>query len=93
MFSTLGCHKLRSDLEALKGSQYVSVASYAIGNVSEAPIMTPLPLSSKLVVLVEWLYSYKNRPLQLWFRAQAWLPETFLPIFQTELEDELWFSC
>ena len=52
MFSTLGCHKLRSDLEALKGSQYVSVASYAIGNVSEAPIMTPLPLSSKLVVLV-----------------------------------------
>ena len=73
VFSTLGCHKLCSDLEALKGSQYVSVASYPIGNVSEAPIMTPLPLSSKLVVLVEWLYSYKNRPLQLWFRAQAWL--------------------
>ena len=34
-----------------------------------------------------------SQPLQLWFRAQAWLPETFLPIFQTELEDELWFSC
>ena len=69
MFSTLGCHKLHSDLEVLKRSQYVSVASYAIGNVPEAPIMTPLPLPSKPVVLVEWLYSHKNRPLQLWFKA------------------------